>query len=191
MSGSQKNKSNILMTACIIVGAIAGISISSMDFGVANKFVWIACGMIFIGAMLFVGWVIFNAVRNVQKAPIEEDRLAKNFTSVTDKGVVYIFRDQFIGMLKALPVNVSDQQVGWIKGKNFIRLELPAGEYTLGGNKACKQPSIFKIVNGEILYFEQEIVAGMLSGSYIYNKVDDSSQAQSKIKLCSLIKNKV
>lgn len=191
MSGSQKNKSNILMTACVIVGVIAGITISSMDFGTANKFIWIATGIILIGAMFFVGWVIFNAARNVQKAPIEEDRLAKNFTPVTDKGVVYIFRDQFIGVLKALPINVSDQQVGWIKGKNFIRLELPAGEYTLGGNKTCKQLTIFQIANGEILYFEQEIVAGMLSGSYIYNKIDDSNQAQSKIKLCSLVKNKV
>lgn len=191
MSGSQKSKSNILMTACVIVGVIAGITISSMDFGTANKFIWIATGIILIGAMFFVGWVIFNAARNVQKAPIEEDRLAKNFTPVTDKGVVYIFRDQFIGVLKALPINVSDQQVGWIKGKNFIRLELPAGEYTLGGNKTCKQPTVFQIANGEILYFEQEIVAGMLSGSYIYNKIDDSNQAQSKIKLCSLVKNKV
>ncbi len=191
MSGSQKNKSNMLVMSCIIGGVIIGIVTSSIDLGTTNKLVWVACGDILMGVMFFVGWVVFTAARNVQKAPIEEDRLAKNFTPVTDKGVVYIFRDQFIGVLKALPINVSDQQVGWIKGKNFIRLELPAGEYTLGGNKTCKQPTVFQIANGEILYFEQEIVAGMLSGSYIYNKIDDSNQAQSKIKLCSLVKNKV
>ena len=182
---NRKTKSNTLMIVSIMVGVIVGtyLSLSSVSamFGKTAFF------LLFLFAV-FVGWVVVSSMKKTPKATQEEDREAKKFLPVSDKGVVYIFRDQFIAMAKAFPVMISGQPAGWVKGKRLLRLELPAGQYTIGGNTACKEPVDFSIENGQIMFIEQEVVAGALKGGYAYNILEDNQSVRARITQCRLTK---
>ena len=183
---NRKTKSNTIMTVSVIVGAVVGVSVSQMGIGGKNYF--LLCLFLLLVFMVFVGWVVVSSMKKTPKATQEEDREAKKFLPVSDKGVVYIFRDQFIAMAKAFPVMISGQPAGWVKGKRLLRLELPAGQYTIGGNTACKEPVDFSIENGQIMFIEQEVVAGALKGGYAYNLLEDNQSVRARITQCRLTK---
>ncbi len=174
------------MIISVVIGGIIGMFVSQS--GIGGKSYFLICMVllaIFIG---FVGWVIITSMKKTPKATQEEDREAKKFLSISDKGVVYIFRDQFIAMAKAFPVTISGQPAGWVKGKMVLRLELPAGQYTISGDKACRENTDFAIENGQILFIEQEVVAGALKGGYIFNILEDNQKVRSRITQCRLVK---
>ena len=183
---NRKTKSNTIMTVSVIVGAVVGVSVSQLGIGGKNYF--LLCLVLLLAFMVLIGWIVVTSMKKIPKATQEEDREAKKFIPVSDKGVVYIFRDQFIAMAKAFPVMISGQSAGWVKGKRLLRLELPAGQYTLGGDKACKESTEFTIENGQIIFIEQEVVAGALKGGYAYNILEDSQSVRTRITQCRLTK---
>ncbi len=185
---NRKSKSNTLMIVSIVIGTSIGLFISQSGLirGGKNSFLVI---LLLLGLFFaFIGWVFISSMKKTPKATQEEDREAKKFLPVSDKGVVYIFRDQFIAMAKAFPVIISGQPSGWIKGKMFTRIELPAGQYTISGDKACKETADFSLENGQILFIEQEVVAGALKGGYAYNILEDNQDIRARLSRCRLIK---
>ena len=183
---NRKTKSNTIMIVSVIVGTVVGVSVSQLGIGGKNYF--LLCLVLLLAFMVFIGWVVVSSMKKTPKATQEEDWEAKKFLPVPDKGVVYIFRDQFIAMAKAFPVMISGQTVGWVKGKRLLRLELPAGHYTIGGNNTCKETTDFTIENGQIIFFEQEVVAGALKGGYAYNILEDNQSVRARITQCRLTK---
>ena len=188
---SHKTKTNIIMIASVVIGVTLGVILAQSNLvsgSMGNMLVFfsIVC-LILVGFLSFAGYVVVSSAKKTPKAPQTEDREAKKFIPAVDRGVVYIFRDQFIAMAKAFPIMLSKEQVGYIKGRTFLRLELSAGQYTFGGDKSCKEGLTFSIVNGQILFVEQEIVAGALKGGYAYHILNDGPETRTRVTRCRLL----
>ena len=186
---NRKTKTNATMIIAIVIGVVLGqFLVRSGSFLRGGSSLFIVSAIILILFVVFAFWVIISSARKTPKATQLEDAEAKKFLPLANKGIVYVFRDQLIATAKAFPIDLSGQTVGWIKGKNFIRLELPAGSYTLSGNKSCREPFDFTIQNGQILFVEQEIVTGMMRGGYLYAPLNDDDKNRMRISRCRLIK---
>ncbi|WP_434778890.1 DUF2846 domain-containing protein [Neisseria sp. Ec49-e6-T10] len=184
---SRKKKSNTIMIVCAIVGVFVGVFVSRMP-GLGNSPIFSGLmALVLLAVFGWAVWVIFSSFLKTKKAPKELEKLAKEFSVSTDKAVVYVFRDQFIAMLKALPIMINQQELAWIKGKTFARFELPEGEYTVSGHKMCKEPLVIQVKAGQVVFLEQEIVTGALKGSYTYNLLTDEQDAKNRIKWCKLV----
>lgn len=69
----------------------------------------------------------------------------------------------------------------------FYRLEVEPGTHVLAGDGKCPEPLHFHIAAGEVLYIEQELVMGLVKGSYRYRQVTDLPQAQQAVYSCKLL----
>jgi hypothetical protein len=65
-------------------------------------------------------------------APPEEDQTAKEFRTLSNSGVIYIFRDQvFVGSAVATTLFVDGKLLGGINDHNFRTLEVAPGQHQL------------------------------------------------------------
>ncbi len=193
-ASSRKGKSNTIMAVSVVIGTVAGVMISRSDMvssSAGNMLVFGLVGLaVIVGLLVFAAYVFITSAKKTPKASQGKDREAKKFIPVADKGIVYIFRDQFIGMAKAFPVILSGVPTGHVKGKTFLRIELPAGRYMLSGDKACKEETSFSVGNGQQLFIEQEMVAGMLKGGYAFHVLGDDAKIRARITNCRLLEIK-
>ena len=196
----QKNssKSNEEMKLIKDIAVGIGVIISIIAMGLSHYFgiklrislssaLWILV-VVFGGLLFYAVWVGISSSLKTQKASTIDDRRAKEFIPLENVGIVYIFRDQSYGRLHAFPVSVSGKTIGSIKGNTFIRLILPAGVYRLGGNKACQTETTVNILNGQIVFVEQQIIMGMLRTHYIYKVVGDFADVRDRVRQCRLLK---
>jgi len=101
--------------------------------------------------------------------------------------VIYLYRNQLVGLLVGLNVVLDGQPVGQTRGFRFYRLEVAAGTHVLSGDGKCPEPLEVTVAEGEIAYVEQEIVMGMVKGGYRYNRIADIPKAQKAIYGCKLL----
>jgi hypothetical protein len=65
------------------------------------------------------------------QASSEDDHLAKQFTPVAERAIVYVFRDAFYGKFLGLDVALDGTPLGQTRGKTYFRLDLMPGEHVL------------------------------------------------------------
>lgn len=178
-----------LIIVLLVAGLIAGQVLSSyvLSSGSSGIFM-ILCAIIFlVGFFAFAIWQMVSSSGKVKVADSALRRDVIKFEPHPDLATLYIARPQIVGIAIALPIIINDVNTIWTKGKTFYRLDLPAGTYTLTGNKKCKKDLSLNLNAGEITYVEQEILVGMMSGGYGFNQTNDPVAAHKDIQVCKLL----
>jgi hypothetical protein len=118
-----------------------------------------------------------------------EDKHAKGFAPDPARGVIYLFRDAFVGKLAGIDVFVDGRPVAQTRGKTFLRLELPPGYHVLTSASHAQGTRVdlpLTIAPGTIAYVEQGIRMGAVSsGPSMALKGDVESQ--NRIRRCRLL----
>lgn len=135
----------------------------------------------------YVGWLLLVKNKTLRKATPAQIAEAQRFLPVAERGVVYLYRHQVVGMLMGLEALVDGRPVGQTRGKTFYRLELAPGRHVFAGNGKCPQPLELDIAAGQVAYIEQELQMGMLQSSYRYRAEPDAQRAQSAIRGCRML----
>ena len=107
---------------------------------------------------------LVSGCASVNKAGRDSDTQAKTFAPVTDKAVVYIYRDEILGAAIKLHVAVDGIAVGDTGPKSFLQLALPPGQHTITSRGEKTSSLSLDTQAGQTYYVWQEVKMGMLSG---------------------------
>ena len=170
------------------IGAVAGLLAFFLFRSAAwERGIMLLALLILAGFLVYVIWLLAFKNRATRVATPQQKQVALEFAALADKGVVYLYRKQLVGLLVGLDVVLDDRHIGQTRGLRFYRLELEPGTHVLAGDRKCPEPLSFHIAAGEVRYIEQELVMGLVKGSYRYSEVTDLTQAQQAVYACKLL----
>ncbi len=171
-----------------LIGGIAGfIGVSLARGTAAQSWILLACVALVLCFLGYVVWLLAFKNKTTRAASAAEKQAALQFAPASGKGVIYVYRKQLVGLLVGLDVVLDGKVIGQTRGLRFYRLEVEPGRHLLGGDKKCPQPLEVAVADGEVAYVEQEIVMGMVKGSYRYTRITHLPQAQQAIHSCKLL----
>lgn len=182
---AQGRASFLKILPLIIVGAIAGRVLASMAGG-SSFFNWLI-GLLVLGFVVYLIWLFAFKNQATRKATPAETAAALNFQPEPGKGVIYLYRKQFVAVLVGMDVVLDGQPIGQTRGYCFYRLVLEPGQHVLSGDDKCKEPLSFEVAAGEVAYIEKEILMGAFKGGYHYRRNADVAAAQAAIRSCKLL----
>jgi hypothetical protein len=178
------------MGAFIAIAAVSGVIGSQLSRSTKGTFVggvlmWLV-GLAIVG---FIGFAIWSLMKNksVIKASPEEKKTALQFVTDPTQGVIYIYRNQYMGLLAGMDVILDGAFIGQTRGYCFYRLVVAPGTHVFSGAKSCQNTLSVEIGAGQIAYVEQEVVVGAIKGGYQYNLINDINKAQAGVRNCKLL----
>lgn len=109
--------------------------------------------------------------RKVAEANFEQREEALRFTPVSDKGALYVFRNQYVGRAVGINVVVDGREAAQLKSPRFTRILLTPGAHRIAGytgtNKAPAPGEGLELVSvaGEVYVAKCEVEAQMIGAT--------------------------
>lgn len=109
--------------------------------------------------------------RKVAEASFEQREEALRFTPVSDKGALYVFRNQYVGRAVGINVVVDGREAAQLKSPRFTRILLTPGAHRIAGytgtNKAPAPGEGLELVSvaGEVYVAKCEVEAQMIGAT--------------------------
>ena len=109
--------------------------------------------------------------RKVAEATFEQRDEALRFAPVSDKGALYVFRNQYVGRAVGINVVVDGREAAQLKSPRFTRILLTPGAHRIAGytgtNKAPAPGEGLELVSvaGEIYVAKCEVEAQMIGAT--------------------------
>lgn len=119
-------------------------------------------------------------------APNNKDKVAKQFETVKDKAVIYVFRNKS-GMETKMPVKINGHEVAKTRSHTFFRVEVNPGEHEISSDEGIFSSITINTVPGENYFILQEVVQSANKTGSNFLQVTDLEGKRS-IKDCRLIK---
>lgn len=183
----------------VLVGLVVGGGIS-FAFGMLDSAIVARGGQPFdwpmrvgvgtaLGAVAMFITAALGGNKQVRLASPAEDKRAKGFAPDAGRGVVYVFRDAFVGKLVGIDLLVDGRPVAQTRGKTFVRLELAPGDHTLGsvhsaGGSRADLP--VSVAAGSIAFVEQGVRMGAMEAKVALT-VTAEAESQKRIRKCRLL----
>jgi hypothetical protein len=139
-----------------------------------------------IAAAAIVIACLVSGCASVNKAGRDASAQAKTFSPITDKAVVYIYRDEILGSAIKLPVTVDGIVVGETGPKSFLELALPPGPHTITTMGEKGSSLSLDAQAGQTYYYWQEVKVGMWAARSMLHKVD-TEKGQNGVRECELL----
>jgi hypothetical protein len=139
-----------------------------------------------IAAAAIVIACLVSGCASVNKAGRDASTQAKTFAPITDKAVVYIYRDEILGAAIKLHVSVDGVAVGDTGPKSFLQLALPPGPHTITSRGEETSSLSLDTQVGQTYYVWQEVKMGMWSANSMLHKVD-TAKGQDGVRKCDLL----
>lgn len=141
---------------------------------------------VILGAML-VASAVLTGCASVPMASPEMDNQAKQFTTVSDKAKIYIYRNENMGAAVKMPVLLNGMSVGDTVAKSYILREVEPGEHTILSKTENDAELKLTAQAGSNYYVWQEVKMGAFSARSKLHLVDEA-EGQKSVKECKLIK---
>jgi hypothetical protein len=129
---------------------------------------------------------LVSGCANVNKASKDASTQAKTFSPITDKAVVYIYRDEILGAAIKLPVTVDGVMAGETGPKSFLQLALPPGQHTITSVGEKNSTLSLDTQAGQTYYVWQEVKMGIFVARSALHKVD-KEKGQDGVRECALL----
>ncbi|HVI53470.1 MAG TPA: DUF2846 domain-containing protein [Luteibacter sp.] len=129
---------------------------------------------------------LVSGCASVNKADRNASTQAKTFSPITDKAVVYIYRDEILGSAIKLHVSVDGIVVGDTGPKSFLQLALPPGPHTITSRGEKIASLSLDTQAGQTYYVWQEVKMGMWSANSMLHAVD-TTKGQDGVRECELL----
>ena len=172
--------------------ALIGLAVFAVISGGLAALVGITIGTLLAGLFLggFTFYILSNIANNraVGKVSPQERAAALATPPVPGQGLMYIYRDGFVGMALGIDVLVDDVLVGQLRSPRFLRLSVPAGPHTLvagpkgfAGMQNRTAAHTIHVRDGETAVFSLKISMGALR-----NEVQADREPDTRIALARL-----
>jgi hypothetical protein len=125
--------------------------------------------------------------KKIVKASPEQRRAALEFQPVAGKAVLYVFRHQFIGLLRGFDLVLDGRCLGQTRGLTFYRLELEPGKHSLSGGKECQESLEMEVAAGQVYLVEQELLQGMWRMGYHYLPRENAMKTRLVVQECKML----
>jgi hypothetical protein len=124
-------------------------------------------------------FVFLSGCATVPMATLMQDESAKNFSTLPNKGVVFIYRNEgFIGASLAFIVSVNGKTLGETAPMTYFRLNLNPGKYRIDSYSIADNSAVdLNVEAGRTYFVWQEIKLGLAGGS---TRLHDMSQSEGK-----------
>lgn len=90
-------------------------------------------------------------------APKERDQEAKHFSTNPEKSVVYFYCEASSLLHRGFPIFVGAVNLGIVPPRNFMRIEIPPGNYRFNFKRHGPEPLSVHLEPGELYYFQYEV----------------------------------
>ena len=80
---------------------------------------------------IFLMFIFSGCVQKMERAPIAEDKLAKEFKTDPDFANLYICRNESFGWAVHMPVLVNDKLIGRTEAQSYFYIKLEEGRQNI------------------------------------------------------------
>ncbi|SEM39438.1 Protein of unknown function [Luteibacter sp. UNCMF331Sha3.1] len=129
---------------------------------------------------------VLSGCASVQKADRGASDQAKVFAPLTDKGVVYVYRDEILGGAIKMPVKVDDVVAGQTGPKSFLQLALTPGHHTIASLSEKDAALPIDVEAGKTYYVWQEVKMGVMSARSALHLVT-ADVGKAGVRKCDLL----
>jgi len=142
-----------------------------------------------IGMVGFILTSVLSGNKALRLAGAADDQRAKQFAPDPQRGVIYVFRDAFVGKLLGVDVLIDGRPAAQTRGKTFIRLEVSPGDHVV----SCVSPSDrsqvdlpVSVAASAIVYVEQQMKMGAMRAGYAL-ALNGEADSQKRIRRCRML----
>ena len=183
MSSDKRMVRNAVIS--IAVGGLFIFGFSFMDSEVSWMATMNGAGMAsFVWLLLFM----LSGNREVRKVSDEDRTKALAQTPPPGYGLIYVYREGFIGKAAGFDVAINGVTVAQLKSPRFTQLVAPQGRHTVsaglkapGGFQSKEIPYSFELSAGETVVLSLRQKMGMMQGSVIVVRESDTRAAMKKL----------
>ena len=112
---------------------------------------------------------------SVPMAPADQDAKAKQFTPVSNKANVYIYRNENFGRAIPMTVSVNGKVLGQTAAQTYFWLQLNPGQYNLESHAENVSMLNLSAEPGKDYFVWQEVKMGLWAARSLLQQVDDKT----------------
>lgn len=124
-----------------------------------------------------------DAAPQTAAAPTQASAGGSLFAAKPDVAVVYVYRDQTVGMAIGMDVLLDGQSIGKTKAKRYIRAEIAPGSHLLSCTTEAKSELPLELEAGKVYYVWQQVKMGLVVARNKLQIVDEA-KGQKGVKAC-------
>lgn len=129
--------------------------------------------------------LLVSGCASVPMASKEEDVAAKSFRVPSDKGRIYVYRNELLGGAVKMPITVDGKLVGSTVKNTYFIFDVSPGTHELGCVGETPGKVTVDAKAGEAAYVWQEMKMGMWAASCAMHVVDEQKGRQG-VSECTL-----
>ena len=135
------------------------------------------------------GLILSTGCASINKAPIDDDKAAKEFNKDSTMSQVYIYRNESFGGAVSMPVTVDGKTAGNTGPKSFFKFNLPEGNHVFT-SQGDKSTLAVDTKNGEQYFIWQEVKMGAFSGGSLLQVVPEG-KGKKGVSECRMIQSEL
>ena len=126
---------------------------------------------------IFLMFIFSGCVQKMERAPIAEDKLAKEFKTDPDFANLYICRNESFGWAVHMPVLVNDKLIGRTEAESYFYIKLEEGRQNIKSLTEQTQSIYIDTVKNKNYFVWQEVKMGTwVANSMLHSMSDEDGK---------------
>ena len=122
---------------------------------------------------IFLMLIFSGCVQKMERAPIAEDKLAKEFKTDPDFANLYICRNESFGWAVHMPVLVNDKLIGRTEAQSYFYIKLEEGRQNIKSLTEQIQSIYVDTTKGKNYFVWQEVKMGTWTGNSMLHSMNE------------------
>ena len=122
---------------------------------------------------IFLMFIFSGCVQKMERATIEEDKLAKEFKTDPDFANLYICRNESFGWAVHMPVLVNDKLIGRTEAQSYFYIKLEEGRQNIKSLTEQIQSIYVDTTKGKNYFVWQEVKMGTWTGNSMLHSMNE------------------
>ena len=122
---------------------------------------------------IFLMFIFSGCVQKMERAPIAEDKLAKEFRTDPDFANLYICRNESFGWAVHMPVLVNDKLIGRTEAQSYFYIKLEEGRQNIKSLTEQIQSIYVDTTKGKNYFVWQEVKMGTWTGNSMLHSMNE------------------
>ena len=122
---------------------------------------------------IFLMFIFSGCVQKMERAPIAEDKLAKEFKTDPDFVNLYICRNESFGWAVHMPVLVNDKLIGRTEAQSYFYIKLEEGRQNIKSLTEQIQSIYVDTTKGKNYFVWQEVKMGTWTGNSMLHSMNE------------------
>ena len=122
---------------------------------------------------IFLMFIFSGCVQKMERAPIAEDKLAKEFKTDPDFANLYIRRNESFGWAVHMPVLLNDKLIGRTEAQSYFYIKLEEGRQNIKSLTEQIQSIYVDTTKGKNYFVWQEVKMGTWTGNSMLHSMNE------------------